>query len=76
MTRRIISNPEQSASCVTDLPLETTDLNAHQFTQVSGGCYPTPEEEFSEEYDPTLEGILDDVDPYYPWSWPMKFKIQ
>ena len=71
MTRRIISNPELSVASVTNLPLETTDLNAHQFTQVSGGCYPTPEEEFSEEYDPTLADILDDVDPFYPWSWPM-----
>ena len=71
MARRIVSNPEQSVASVNSLPLETTDLNVHQFAQISGGCYPTPEEEFSEEYDPTLEGILDDVDPLYPWSWPM-----
>ena len=71
MARRIVSNPGQPVASVNNLPLETTDLNAHQFAQVSGGCYPTPEEEFSEEYDPTLEDILDDVDPLYPWSWPM-----
>ena len=73
MARRIVSNPEQSTSGVTDLPLETTDLNAHQFAQISGGCYPTPEEEFSEEYDPTLDDILENFleDILNPFPWPM-----
>ena len=37
MTRRIVSTPGQSAPVVINLPMKTTDLNAHQTAQVSGG---------------------------------------
>ena len=37
MTRRIVSNFEQSVLAATNLPVETTDLNAQQIAQVSGG---------------------------------------
>ena len=37
MTRRIVSTPGQSAPVAINLPMKTTDLNAHQTAQVSGG---------------------------------------
>ena len=76
MTRRIVSNSEQSVLAATNLPFETTDLNRLEITQISGadGCYPVPpDEETSEDFDPTLEDILDDTlkDILNPLPWPM-----
>ncbi|MCE2434508.1 MAG: hypothetical protein J4F29_16540 [Candidatus Latescibacteria bacterium] len=73
MMRRIVSNPEQSVADVTDLPIKTSDLNRVEIARISGtdGCFPVPEDDTSEDFDPTLEDILGDVDPFDPWSWPM-----
>ncbi len=65
MARRIVSNPEQSVSVQINLPIETTDLNAHQIAHISGGCiWDIIGDYISEEF-----GIdLPDVD-VHPWSW-------
>ena len=71
MTRRIVSNPEQLGAGVTNLPIKTSDLNRIEIAQISGadGCFPVPEDDTSEDFDPTLEDILDDG--FDPWPWPM-----
>jgi len=71
MTRRIVSNPEQSVADVTNLPIKTSDLDRLEITRISGadGCFPVPEDDTSEDFDPTLEDILDDG--FDPWPWPM-----
>lgn len=61
MTRRIVSTPGQSAPVVINLPIETTDLNAHQTAQVSGGRFYDEDmsEFFDQEIDPFEE--LDEI---------------
>lgn len=74
MARRIVSNPKLSVAGVANLPIETSNLNRFEIARISGadGCYPVPEEDASEDFDPTLEDILDDgFDPLDPWPWPM-----
>lgn len=63
MTRRIISIPEQSVAGVTDLPVKTSDLDRLEIAQISGtdGCFPVPEDDTSEDFDPVLDDILDDI---------------
>lgn len=71
MTRRIISYPEQSVASMTDLPIKTSNLNRLETVRISGadGCFPIPEDDTSEDFDPTLEDILDDG--FDLWPWPM-----
>ena len=66
MTRRIVSNPGQSAPVATNLPIETTDLTALQTTQVSGGRFDDEDmsEFFSRGSNPFEE--LDDI--YLFWA--------
>ena len=75
MARRIVSNPDQSGTGVTNLPIKTSDLNRIEITRISGadGCFPVPEDDTSEDFDPTLEDILEDTleDILNPWPWPM-----
>lgn len=75
MTRRIVSNPGQSVTGVTNLPIKTSDLNRFEIVQISGadGCYPVPEDDTSEDFDPTLDDILEDFleDILNPFPWPM-----
>lgn len=71
MTRRIVSYPEQSVASVTNLPIKTSNLNRLEIVRISGadGCFPVPEDDTSEDFDPTLEDILGDG--FDPWPWPM-----
>ena len=66
MTSRIVSTPGQSAPVVINLPMKTTDLNAHQTAQVSGGRFDDEDmsEFFDQEIDPFEE--LDEI--YFLWS--------
>ena len=71
MTRRIVSNPGQSAPVATYLPIKTTDLNARQTGQVSGGyvgwsLYDLIADYISEEFGIDLP-TPPDVD-VHPWS--------
>ncbi len=65
MTRRIVSNPEQSVAGVTNLPIKTSDLNRIEIARISGGSiWDAIGDYISEEF-----GIdLPDVD-VHPWSW-------
>ena len=64
MTRRIVSNPEQSVTSVTNLPIKTSDSDMHQIAQVSGGSvWDVISDYISEEFGIDL-GELDD----HPWS--------
>ena len=66
MTRRIVSNSEQSVTGVTSLPIEMTDLNAQQITQVSGGYinwYDIIADYISEEFGIDLPEPVVDVHP-------------
>ena len=68
MTRQIVSNSGQPVSVVTNLPIETTDLNAQQITQVSGGYinwYDIIADYISEEFGIDLPEPVVDV---HPWS--------
>lgn len=75
MTRRIVSNPEQPISSVNNLPIETTDLNAHQTARVSGGYVGWPDSLYdviadyiSEEFGIDLPPLPDiSVGPVHPW---------
>ena len=60
MMRRIVSNSEQSVAFVTNLPIKTNDLDRIGIARISGadGCFPVPEDDTSEDFDPTLEDIL------------------
>ena len=71
MTRRIVSNPDQLIAGVTTLPIKTSDLDRIEIARLSGadGCFPVPEDDTSEDFDPTLEDILDEG--FDPWPWPM-----
>ncbi len=75
MTRRIVSNPEQSVAGVINLPIKTSDLNRLEIARISGadGCFPVPEDDTSEDFDPTLDDILEDTleDILNPFPWPM-----
>ena len=75
MAIRIVSSPEQSVAGVTNLPIKTSNLNRVEIARISGadGCFPVPEDDTSEDFDPTLEDILDDAleDILNPWPWPM-----
>ena len=73
MTKRIVSTPGQSAPVVIDLPIETTDLNAHQTAQVSGGyvwpyLYDRLADLISEEFGIDLPPLPDVVVDVHPWS--------
>lgn len=71
MTRRIVSNPDQLIAGVTNLPIKTSGLDRLEIARLSGadGCFPVPEDDTSEDFDPTLEDILDEG--FDPWPWPM-----
>ena len=73
MTRRIVSNPEQSVSSVTNLPIKTADLDRLEIARISGadGCFPVPEDDTSEDFDPTLEDMLEDMLEDILNPWPM-----
>ena len=64
MTRRIVSTPGQSAPVAVNLPIETTDLTAHQTARVSGGYFDDEDmsEFFSRETNP-----FDALDDIYLW---------
>ena len=69
MARRIVSNSEQSVLAATNLPFETTDLNAQQIAQVSGGyigCdwYDIIADYISEEFGIDLPEPVLDVPPW------------
>ena len=67
MTRRIVSNSEQSVLAATNLPFETTDLNAQQIAQVSGGYidwYDILADYISEEFGIDLPEPVVDVPPW------------
>ena len=73
MTKRIVSTPGQSAPVVIDLPIETTDLNAHQTAQVSGGyvwpyLYDRLADLISEEFGIDLPPLPDVFVDVHPWS--------
>lgn len=53
MTRRIVSTPGQSAPVAINLPMKTTDLNAPQTAQVSGGRF--YDEDMSEFFDQEID---------------------
>lgn len=64
MTRRIVSNPEQSVTDVINLPIKKTDLTRHQIAQVSGGCiWDVISDYVSEEF-----GIDLGEPEVHPWS--------
>lgn len=75
MTRRIVSTPRQSAPVAINLPIEMTDLTAHQTAQVFGGYVGWPDSLYdviadyiSEEFGIDLPPLPDlDVD-VHPWS--------
>ena len=71
MARRIVSNPEQLVAGVINLPIKTSDLNRLEIARISGadGCFPVPEDDTSEDFDPTLEDTLEDI--LNPLPWPM-----
>ena len=67
MTRRIVSNSEPSVLAATNLPFETTDLNAQQIAQVSGGYtgwYDIIADYISEEFGIDLPEPVLDVPPF------------
>lgn len=74
MTRRIVSTPGQSAPVVINLPMKTTDLNAHQTAQVSGGrvdgsyIYDILADLISEQFGIDLPPLPDAVIDVHPWS--------
>ena len=73
MTRRIVSTPGQSAPVAINLPMKTTDLNAHQTALVSGGCvwpylYDRLADLISEEFGIDLPPLPDVVVDVHPWS--------
>ena len=65
MKRRVISNPEQSVAGVTDLPLETSDLDAYQIAHISGGSILDVIGDYISE---ELGIDVPDLD-VHPWSW-------
>ena len=71
MKTRIVSSPKQPVEGVINLPIKTRDLNRVEIARISGagGCFPVPEDDTSEDFDPTLEDILDDTleDILFPW---------
>ena len=73
MTRRIVSDPEHSVTATVNLPIETTDLTAHQTAQVSGGyvwpyLYDRLADLISEEFGIDLPPLPDVVVDVHPWS--------
>ena len=67
MTRRIVSNSEPSVLAATNLPVETTGLNAQQIAQVSGGYidwYDIITDYISEEFGIDLPEPVVDVPPW------------
>ncbi len=75
MTRRIVSNPGQSAPVAVNLPIEMTDLTAHQTARVSGGYVGWPDSLYDVIADYISEGFGIDlpplpdisVGPVHPW---------